>query len=460
MLMFFIFIPCYLAMLGAVIYTNHTATEPNGNILLGCTISVEHQKDECVLALIKRFKKIYHHTALLFLFLIAPSVLLINYSMTSVMYLMAWFCLYLFVNQKQTNAITDQVMELKKEKGWFNNQSYTISIDTEVSRLKSKMPVSLWWMFLSFIFNLVSCLLWYQLHTEELPLFIGAQTGLLTYLICLLLTIAFRRQGITTISENTEINLALNHVYRHEWTQCFTVMSFLQPVLWLIAYLLLPQCDSLILVIVMVSLSGVCTVVPLAAAYQKVKRERNHILTMNTTPILVDDDIFWRGGTYNNPNDSRFMVEKRIGIGTTFNMASKGAKVFTAGIIVFVIICFAPMFYFWRYDYSSYTFIQTDQTFTIDAPPYEYSFTADQIINVDTIEKLPSYYKNNGYDSATRCFGKFRVKGYGQCQMYITCDNAPYIVVTLNDATVILNGSTPEETAQYLQEIQNMHVGK
>jgi len=54
---------------------------------------------------------------------------------------------------------------------------------------------------------------------------------------------------------------------------------------------------------------------------------------------IIDDDAHWKWGMiYYNPNDPAVFVEKRFGIGTTFNFARWQAWAMIFGILVFVII--------------------------------------------------------------------------------------------------------------------------
>lgn len=51
---------------------------------------------------------------------------------------------------------------------------------------------------------------------------------------------------------------------------------------------------------------------------------------IDTSPIDVDDDEYWKTGYYYNPDDKHILIENRMQSGNyTFNYAKKGAWIFT-----------------------------------------------------------------------------------------------------------------------------------
>ena len=62
--------------------------------------------------------------------------------------------------------------------------------------------------------------------------------------------------------------------------------------------------------------------------------KKKEILDQDTNPLYVDDDIYWKNGWYSNPNDKRMWVQDWVcDINYTTNMASRGGKIFTFGIL-------------------------------------------------------------------------------------------------------------------------------
>ena len=66
-----------------------------------------------------------------------------------------------------------------------------------------------------------------------------------------------------------------------------------------------------------------------------------------TAPIVADEDDAWLGGIfYYNPTDKRFMVAKRIGLGSTVNLGTWAGKLYYAFVGLVLVVCLAigPIF--------------------------------------------------------------------------------------------------------------------
>ena len=66
-----------------------------------------------------------------------------------------------------------------------------------------------------------------------------------------------------------------------------------------------------------------------------------------TAPIVADEDDAWLGGVfYYNPTDKRFLVAKRIGLGSTVNLGTWAGKLYYAFVGLVLVVCLAigPIF--------------------------------------------------------------------------------------------------------------------
>lgn len=64
------------------------------------------------------------------------------------------------------------------------------------------------------------------------------------------------------------------------------------------------------------------------------RRYRRGLASAGQSPALPDDSGHWIAGTvYNNPDDKRVWVPKRLGSGLTVNWATTGGKLFCLGIL-------------------------------------------------------------------------------------------------------------------------------
>lgn len=65
------------------------------------------------------------------------------------------------------------------------------------------------------------------------------------------------------------------------------------------------------------------------------RKEKEQILSQDSTPFYIDDDYYWRKGWYNNPNDKRYFVQDRVNsMNYSLNYGHPSAKYITGGMLV------------------------------------------------------------------------------------------------------------------------------
>lgn len=248
--------------------------------------------------------------------------------------------------------------------------------------------------------------------------------------------------------------MACSLIYKRTWSVYAVAGAFVVSILNTVMSVLSGNSNPFmsVILVLLISLSFIFSFV---STKQHITQRQNKILEASESNLYTDDDDYWQGLFYNNPNDKRVMVEKRIGYGFTVNMATTGGKVFVygfLGLIGVMLILLSGIFI--NMDFSTFNLSVREQTVFVDAPLYHYSFNLDEITEISTIDTLPSRQKTNGAETARYCLGHFTLKDYGASRLYVYKDNPPYIAVRLKDGFVLINGKTPEETQQYLQIIR------
>lgn len=166
----------------------------------------------------------------------------------------------------------------------------------------------------------------------------------------------------------------------------------------------------------------------------------------------------WQWGFYNNPDDNRIMVPKRIpALGWTVNIGQRKGRRIMTGIIALMMILFGWIGVLAKKDYQ---FTVGSDTITIDAPMYDRTYARADIVSVTTITKLPpGGIRTNGYGGLNKAFGHFRLDDYGKTMLYVYKKVPLYIVIELanNDKQhVIFNTKSTAETEQLYMDIQHM----
>lgn len=185
------------------------------------------------------------------------------------------------------------------------------------------------------------------------------------------------------------------------------------------------------------------------------------LVKATSEPINVDEDEYWINGYYYNPNDKRVTVAKRVGVGTTANLATKSGKFTIYGSVAFILVVFAVMFIsFVQMDFITFQMVIGDHSVTIDAPMYGYEFDSSDIQEVNIAYTLPEGgMRTNGAATEGYLLGNFRYDEYGKTKMFIYREFPPYIVIRLSDRTVLFNTKSEEETMLLFEKL-NLIAGK
>jgi len=333
------FIP--ILVLIAFFGINKSVERPNGNVLLGITLPDHALTNAAVLGIVKQFRRLYPWLAAVFLLLTAPVLFAQNYIAAALTYILVWMVVYIFANQLLLDRYIKKLYALKKAEGWWLGTRHVLSIDTEVSRLKSTFPVSYNWFALPFAVTAAAVLLNMHGGNEQ-----GYTTVLLLnvvpFVLFVLTYFMYKKDRTVVYSDSTEVNIAINHVYKREWTKSFVIIALTHSIFSLAMTLVLRfDNEDVVAVVTFAAVFVYCLVIIAVAfaAFGKIRNIRNMLRGLVNEEVYEDDDLcwFWGGMFYHNPNDSRAWVEKRIGVGMTVNMATIVGKV-TIGVVGVVLV--------------------------------------------------------------------------------------------------------------------------
>lgn len=434
--------------------TNQTATKPNKNTILGVTLPYHILENKDVMEIVKGYKKSYFVLILIFIILSLPMLIFKNYPSFTMIYTFTWIILLLCLNNKTYIKHFKALYSLKRKNDWFLENKQVITVDTEVSRIKNKMPVSWLWFIPSFIVCIIPFII--TITVENNPNASEIFLSLLSVPAIALFYWLYRlysSEKTLVYSEKTEVNLACNFIHKRLWSLCWVVIAAVTSVLHLLQYLNLQGKDNYSLPITLF-LYILIFLVCVFYTYNKILSTQNRLLEASLDVIYTDDDEFWTRGYYYNPNDRRTMVEKRIGYGFTCNMATLKGKCLTFGILVpvAVLILFLSIV-FVRMDTGSFNLFINGSTVKIEAPLYSFSFDINEIQEVNKIDILPKGARTNGAATEVYNLGNFNLNGYGNSRMYVYKENPPFIIVKLKDIYLFINGKTKETTDKYYKTL-------
>ena len=427
------------------------------NILIGVTIPFLELKNDKVLNIVKEFKRENIIGFIIASILFIPSFFF-KLNSNQILYFFLWLIGVYIFTRSLFIKYNKKLMNLKRENNWLLPSKRLVTIDTEVTRLKDKMPLSVLWFIPSFIISLIPIIIVFN-NIKEYGTSLGivASNALIGNIIFLVMYKIYSKGKTEVISEDTSANIAYNTVFKRTWTMGTIIAATIQSIGMLFMFsLFLNKNNSTILFILSVMIPSSIILVGILYINKKIREEQGRILNTCKNPIYTDNDEFWSKGVYNNPNDRAVTVEDRTGYGITYNLGTKKGRRIYYGTLIFAgIIVIVTTVSMIRFDHTKFTLNIDNNIVKINAPTYGTEFDIDDIEEVAMLDNLPSGIRTNGVGASTYNLGNFSINGYGKCKLYVYFENTNCISIKLKDNSYIFfNDKSNDETLKYYSELE------
>ena len=419
--------------------------KPKKNIVVGVTLSWEARSDKAVLALLEQFKREMKLTCWISLAVIVPCLFIRSFGVALTVWLI-WIvavCFVFFIPYIRCNKA---LRKLKEERGWRQGPEASQAVTDLKAAAEEMRWISPGWFLLPFAISLVPLFfdrtLWWLWA-------LGAATVVVFYLCYRYLY----RGRAEVVDENTERTIALTRVRRYNWGKCWLTAAwatgFFNIGLWLT--------QNHIWWNVAVDLAYCLVVCGAVVGIEfRVRRFQERLTQDSGRGYYVDEDDQWIWGLfYYNPNDRRMIVNDRVGINTTVNLARRPAQVLMGLGLALLLAC--PLFGVWAIGLENAP-VELEVTETELVGSHfggRWSVALEDIQSAELLEERPriSRVVGTGMDSA--CTGTFRCEEWGSFTCCIDPRTGPWLLVTTEDGRIYLFGSSApggaEEAARALQ---------
>ncbi|NIK80399.1 putative membrane protein [Paenibacillus castaneae] len=432
-----------------VLATFLNLSKPNNNIIFGVIFpeKVLHRAE--IKQLQADYKKSYTLYGVLILVTLIPFFLLVNYFSLAFIYTFIWFVAFIYTSKLPFHNIHHKATALKRENEWFVGEKRLISIESKVNTLKNAKIVSRFWFLIPALISLVPLIL--SIQDDNILLTMTGFASLAMTVILFVIYFFFANMKSKVYSKNQDINEALNLASKRIWSILWVGMAIFESLNAIVAYSILTMGNSSsftywIIGIVMVSL------VPLASIFyvhNKVRDLEESLAYTDGHDRLADEDAYWlNGSVYYNPDDKSIMVPKRVGMGSTINMATPMGKWIQYGSLVLVLAIVIPVgaFIIQSDNTSPSLTIDESNIVSIDYPLYDYSFPVEEIEEITLEDSIPSGFRTNGIATSEYARGSFSMDKLGDTKLYIFKNSPPYLFIKINGSYVIYNEKEPLKT--------------
>ena len=431
-----------------------SAVKPNKNIILGVTIPPLELSNIEITDVTKEF--MYNMKILSVLSIVIYFPLMFMKTVWLLIGWFLWFSLFCYIYYKLICKFNGKLKEVKRKNDWLLPNKHILNIDTELTKAKSKMPISKWW-FLIALFIGISPFILNIINKNEYfsTAVICTGSSIAGTLILFIIYMIYVKGRTIVYCDESKINIACNKVYKRTWSIIYTLLAILQSITntTLYVFMLLPRVNENVFLIA-ITLPVIIVVLGIVYGNRRIINMQNQLISVAENPIYVDSDEYWINGmSYKNPYDNRVVVEPRIGTNPVYNLATKKGRLINYGTNIFVAVSVLTiilmMLYFKLYGFNMKII---DNSVKINAPLYGIEFNVEDIEKVEIVDKLKVKLRINGIGMDEYSVGNFNVEGYGKCKLYIYNDVKPYILIKSNDEIIFINGENEEETLRYYNE--------
>ncbi|MBD5161514.1 MAG: hypothetical protein HDT14_05755 [Oscillibacter sp.] len=426
---------CMIWLVPVMYFMLKNECKPKKNIIVGVTLPYEAQQDEAVLALLERYKKEMKITCLASLAAVVPGLFIsdVGIAMTALMLWTVAICLVFFIPYVRCNMA---LQKLKAERGWRRDAEDASQAVTDLKAAAAEMRwLSPWWFLPPFIISLIP--LFFDRSIWGLWMFDAAMVP-----ICYLCYRYLYRSRAEVVDENSQRTIALTQIRRYNWGKCWVVAAwatgFLNVGMWLTS-------EHIWLCMAVILVYGLAVSMAVIGIEFRVRRLQEKLTADSGRGYYVDEDDHWIWGMmYYNPNDTRLLVNARIGINSTFNMARRSGQVIMGLILAVLLAC--PLAGVWMIgmEHAPVELEVTETELVGSHYGGHWSVALADIAEAEIIEELPRLTRTMGTGLSTACTGQFSSGEWGRVTLCINPQAGPWLLVKDSNGKLFLFGASEE----------------
>ena len=406
------------------------------NIVVGVTLPFEAREDAAVKQTLNRFKIWMYAAAGI---LMALAVIGWRAAPESMSFWLLWIdlCIILpYVPYVWTNRV---LKKLKRQRGWGSAAGQQVRVDI------SAIPQDKWispWIFLPPVLISLAPLAFDQsMWPMNVTLAVCCGLFWLGYRYCY-------RNKSEMVDENVELTRVLTQVRRYNWGRMWLLTTYSMALLGV--GITAAAGSSLWSVVFFVAF----TVMIVAGALWvelSVRRVQEKLTAESGREWYVDEDEHWIGGIlYYNTNDSRLVINNRVGMNSSINAAHPVGKILTVLVIVFLLaLPFAGTFIG-----GGDVLLTLDDRAVMGANGRtEYVIELEDIKSLQLMEELPdNMVRNFGTAMPQLLKGDFTASEIGHVKVCLDPSVPPFLLIETTEGKAYLLGSREAGAAEAVYE--------
>ena len=412
----------------------------------------------------EEIKKIYSDfrkqmRILLVILLIIPftSLLSKHFSIQLTIWMM-WVLALCFLLLVPFGVANKKLKQWKKENHLYSEQKLVT-----YTELKSAGSVRKVTFFPFFCPSLLSFLIWFLsiFCEKKYTLMARGDSWIVFTMACItvlfwIIAMWMDHKPVEVICYESDININYTRAKKNVWKNFWLLCSWLNTVYTFSVFLPFAS-DKIYQGVILIESIVYCAVImllliPLMRKLKNIEKQYHDKFDVDIK--MNDDNLWWMGIIYYNPKDKHTMVDKRVGLGTTVNMATPLGKVFA--LISVIALLSLPIVCVWviMEEFTPIQLSVKNNTLCSEQIFQDYSIHVNDIENVTLVEELPKMSKSNGSAMDNLLKGKFHVRNQGTYQVFLNPQNKYFISFTADGVNYYMSGSDDEETLEVYNQLK------
>lgn len=400
------------------------------NIAVGVTLPLSARTHPDTLALLARFKRELGLTCLALLALAAALIALpLSFGLSLTLYLI-WIDLCVLLPLVPYVRCNRALKALKKARGWGAPLGRTAA-DGPAMAVQPGKPLSP----RAFLLPLAVSALpaWWALGWGDT----AAGLVLLTGPACVVLFwVCWRwacRRKAEAVDENEALTAALTRLRRQTWRRCWLWGAWFMA---LLSWTMLLSFDRPIPGLILTLLLSAAMAAAMVGLEFRLRKLQERLTAGSGGSFYVDEDDKWLWGMfYYDPDDSHLMVNARVGLNATVNLARPAGKVILG--LTAAILLLMPLAGVWvtGEERAPVTLALTEDALVAAHASTRYEIPLADIRETVLLEELPDIRRVAGTAMDTVDKGRWRSDEYGTLTVCLDPRTGPWLLVRAGETT-------------------------
>lgn len=446
MIMNIVFLLTCYPILWILYFLYRDVGEKNG-YCFGATLKQSLREEPEVMEVTAEYKRKLKRLTILFGIIPAAFLFVESFSINMSLWMLWILTMCIFPVPLMAKA-NGRIQELKQERGW--KEEYVISY-ADLKVAQNIQGVKLGQFLPQIVLSLIPIMIaWILFREEKLMLFTGlvALFGFCTVLfyLCAIWT---DRQRIEVLSEDSDVNQNYARAKKQAWRKFWSSCAWINAVFTCAMLFLLWQRNWAMQGLIAVSIVYEAVLLWLSwKLTQSIRRINQSYESVKKIYNEAEDDSHWIWGLlYYNKNDKHYMVESRIGTGTTINLGNKAGMVTELFALGTLLLC--PFLCIWMImvEFTPISVSIEQENIVCRQLNVDYEIPLAQIESYEAVTELPEdLIKVSGIGMSNLLSGTFEAYRQGTFEMFVKPQNHMFLKITTESEVYYISGTDDAQT--------------